>query len=51
MSKHNLVCWNARILGSVKYGQGKKALENAERREGVHPTPVYLLREFLNVCA
>ncbi len=37
MSKHNLVCWNARILGSVKYGQGKKALENAGRREGCSP--------------
>jgi hypothetical protein len=31
--------------------KGKKALENAERREGVQPTPVYLLWEFLNVCA
>jgi hypothetical protein len=31
--------------------KGKKALENAGRREGVQPTPVYLLWEFLNVCA
>jgi hypothetical protein len=29
----------------------KRALENAGRREGVQPTPVYLLWEFLNVCA
>ncbi len=41
MSKHNLVCWNARILGSVKYGQGKKG----------SPPLFTFLWEFLNVCA
>ncbi len=39
MNKHNLVCWNARILGSVKYGQGKKGIGKCREKGGgaAHP--------------
>jgi pentatricopeptide repeat protein len=51
--RHNVVSWNAMILGHVKCGQGQEALELYQKmqgEEGVQPDPVTFV-EVLNACA
>ncbi len=52
MVLHDVVSWNAMILGHVKCGQGQKALElfNCMQQEGVQPDPVTFVG-VLNACA
>ncbi len=52
MPTHDLVAWNAMILGHVKYGQGQKALALAQemRQDGVEPDPV-TFAGVLSACA
>ncbi|CAN5958558.1 unnamed protein product [Sphagnum jensenii] len=52
MTTHDVVAWNAMILGHVKCGQGQKALEFWQQMqdEGVQPAPVTYMG-VLNACA
>ncbi|CAM6029922.1 unnamed protein product [Sphagnum balticum] len=52
MTTHDVVAWNAMILGHVKCGQGQKALEfwQQMQHEGVQPAPVTYVA-VLNACA
>jgi pentatricopeptide repeat protein len=53
MPRHNVVSWNAMILGHVKCGQGQEALELYQKmqgEEGVQPDPVTFVG-VLNACA
>jgi pentatricopeptide repeat protein len=47
---HDVVLWNAMILGHVKCGQGYKALEPQMQQEGVRPDPMTSV-VMLNACA
>jgi pentatricopeptide repeat protein len=47
---HDVVLWNAMILGHVKCGQGYKALEPQMQQEGVQPDPMTSVA-MLNACA
>jgi pentatricopeptide repeat protein len=52
MPSHNVVTWNAMILGHVKCGRGQKVLElfRQMKQEGVPPDSVMFVG-VLNVCA
>ncbi|CAM6051402.1 unnamed protein product, partial [Sphagnum compactum] len=52
MTTHDVVAWNAMILGHVKCGQGQKALKFWQQMqdEGVQPAPVTYMG-VLNACA
>ncbi|CAM6093772.1 unnamed protein product [Calypogeia fissa] len=52
METHDVVGWNAIVLGYVKYGEGQKALDLARkmRQEGVEPD-AFSFVGILNACA
>ncbi|KAH8972307.1 hypothetical protein BDL97_02G188100 [Sphagnum fallax] len=52
MPSHDVVSWNAMIMGHVRCGQGQKALELYQKmeREGVQPVPLTFVG-VLNACA
>jgi len=52
MLTHDLVAWNAMILGHVKYGQGQKAIALAQemQQDGLEPDPV-TFAGVLSACA